>query len=442
MTKKPFVSEEKLQEIISSYPTPFHLYDEKGIKQTIRDLNDAFSWNKGFREYYAVKACPNPEILKLFKEEGCGVDCASKAELVLSAALGFDDGRIIFSSNDTIPGEFAYAKSIGAIINFDDITMLDFFEREAGAFPKTVCMRYNPGGVYEVSNGIMDNPGDAKYGMTKEQMLEACSKLKNKGVESFGIHAFLVSNALGNDYYPTLAKDLFELAVDLHEQTGLKVSFIDLSGGIGIPYKPEDEPVDIKEVGEGVRLAYESVFGPKGMDDVAIYTELGRFMTGPHGALVATAIHEKHIAKDYIGLDACAADLMRPAIYGAYHHITVMGKENKKADSVYDITGSLCENNDKFAVDRKLPKIDIGDVIYIHDTGAHGHAMGYNYNGKLRSAEIMLREDGSFDMIRRAETLTDYFATLDILPLHIAIMSEADEEFDVEAVIKSLKELL
>ena len=431
MKKTPFVTEDKLQEIVSVVPTPFHLYDEHGIRENAKRLLSAFSWNKGFREYYAVKACPNPAIIGLLGELGCGCDCASFAELVMARSIGLGGERAIFSSNDTMPGEFRYAAQMGAIVNFDDITMIDCFEREVGSFPKKVCCRYNPGGVYNVSNGIMDNPGDAKYGMTREQMTEAFRILKKKGVEEFGIHAFLVSNAVTNDYYPMLARTLFTLAVELHEETGAHISFIDLSGGIGIPYKPDMEPCDIEAIGEGVRAAYEEIFGAAGMEDVAIYTELGRYMTGPYGALIATAIHEKHIHKEYIGLDACAANLMRPAMYGAYHHITVMGKEDEPCDHIYDVTGSLCENNDKFAVDRELPRIDIGDLIYIHDTGAHGYSMGYNYNGKLRSAEVLLHEDGSFEIIRRAETVADYFATFNELPIYARMMKYADPSYDL-----------
>ena len=421
-SKTPFVTKEKLEEIIREVPTPFHIYDEKGIRENALALNKAFSWNKGFREYYAVKACPNPAILQVLKECGCGCDCSSLAELIMANALGQTDGLTMFSSNDTPHGEFAYATEMGAIINFDDITMLDFYEKEVGKFPKTICCRYNPGGTFEVSNNIMDHPGDAKYGMTERQMTEAYRQLLEEGVENFGIHAFLVSNAVTNDYYPMLARELFNLAVRLKNATGAHISFINLSGGIGIPYRPYMQECDIEAIGEGVRQAYEDVLVPEGMDDVAIYTELGRYMTGPYGALVSTAIHEKHIEKNYIGLDACAANLMRPAMYGAYHHITVMGKEDVRADHLYDVTGSLCENNDKFAVDRMLPRIDIGDIIYIHDTGAHGFAMGYNYNGKLRSAEVLLKEDGSFEVIRRAETLNDYFATFDQLPIYQKLM--------------------
>ena len=412
MTKKPFVTKEKLEEIIKEYPTPFHIYDEKGIRENARKLNKAFSWNKGFKEYFAVKATPNPYILKILQEEGCGVDCSSLTELMMSDKCGFKGTDIMFSSNVTPAEEFKLAKKLGANINLDDITHIDFLEKEAG-IPERICCRYNPGGVFSLGTDIMDNPGDAKYGMTRAQISEAFKRLKELGVKEFGIHSFLASNTVSNDYYPELARILFELAVELKEETGVHISFINLSGGVGIPYTPDKEPNDIMVIGEGVRKAFEEILVPAGMGDVSIFTELGRFMLAPYGHLVAKAIHEKHIYKDYIGLDACAVNLMRPAMYGAYHHITVMGKENEPCDHKYDITGSLCENNDKFAVDRMLPKIDIGDLIVIHDTGAHGFAMGYNYNGKLKSAELLLREDGSVKQIRRAETPEDYFATLD-----------------------------
>lgn len=412
MTKKPFVTKEKLEEIIKEYPTPFHIYDEKGIRENARKLNKAFSWNKGFKEYFAVKATPNPYILKILQEEGCGVDCSSLTELMMSDKCGFKGTDIMFSSNVTPAEEFKLAKKLGANINLDDITHIDFLEKEAG-IPERICCRYNPGGVFSLGTDIMDNPGDAKYGMTRAQISEAFKRLKELGVKEFGIHSFLASNTVSNDYYPELARILFELAVELKEETGVHISFINLSGGVGIPYTPDKEPNDIMVIGEGVRKAFEEILVPAGMGDVSIFTELGRFMLAPYGHLVAKAIHEKHIYKDYIGLDACAVNLMRPAMYGAYHHITVMGKENEPCDHKYDVTGSLCENNDKFAVDRMLPKIDIGDLIVIHDTGAHGFAMGYNYNGKLKSAELLLREDGSVKQIRRAETPEDYFATLD-----------------------------
>lgn len=410
--KKTFVSLEQLQEITKTYPTPFHIYDERGIRENARKLRKAFSWNHGFKEYFAVKATPNPFILKILQEEGCGTDCSSMTELMLAEALDFESSNIMFSSNNTPASEFVKAKEMNAIINLDDFTHIDFLEEVAG-IPETICCRYNPGGVFSLGTSIMDNPGDAKYGFTKEQMIEGYKKLMKLGAKEFGIHSFLASNTVSNEYYPTLAKILFELAVELHEKTGAHIKFINLSGGVGIPYRPEQEGNDIEVIGEGVRKAFEEVLIPAGMGDVAIYTELGRFMLAPYGHLVATAIHEKHIYKEYIGLDASAVDLMRPAMYGAYHHITVAGKEAAPCDHKYDVTGSLCENNDKFAVDRMLPKIDIGDYVVIHDTGAHGYAMGYNYNGKLKSSELLLQEDGSVKMIRRAETPQDYFATFD-----------------------------
>lgn len=415
--KKPFITLEQLKEITQKYPTPFHIYDEKGIRENARRLYKAFSWNKGFKEYFAVKATPNPYIVNILKEEGCGVDCSSLTELMLSEALGFSGNDIMFSSNATPPEEFIKARELNAIINLDDYTHIDFLEKVAG-IPEIICCRYNPGGVFETSNGIMDNPGDAKYGFTKEQMIEGFKKLKEKGAKVFGIHSFLASNTTTNDYYPTLARILFELAVELRDKTGADIKFINLSGGIGVPYRPDQKENDIMLIGEGVKKAFEEVLVPAGMGDIAIFAELGRYMLAPYGHLVATAIHEKHIYKEYIGLDACAVNLMRPAMYGAYHHITVMGKEDWPCDHKYDITGSLCENNDKFAIDRMLPKIDIGDLIVIHDTGAHGYSMGYNYNGKLRSAELLLKEDGSVQMIRRAETPADYFATFDFSPFY------------------------
>ena len=413
MSKVPFTSKEKLEEIAKVHPTPFHLYDEAGIRKNAENLKKAFSWNKGFKEYFAVKATPNPFLINILREYGCGCDCSSVTELMLSKAIGAVGDDIMFSSNDTPPAEFKYADDLGAIINLDDITHIDILEKTLGYLPKKLSCRYNPGGYFSIANNIMDNPGDAKYGMTTEQLFEAFKIMKSKGVEEFGIHAFLASNTVTNEYYPTLAKTLFEVAVKLKEETGAHIKFINLSGGIGIPYRPDQEGNDIFEIGAGVEKVYNEVLVPAGMDDVAIYTELGRFMLAPYGALVTRAINEKHTHKEYIGVDACAVNLMRPAIYGAYHHITVMGKENEPCDYKYDVTGSLCENNDKFAIDRMLPKIDMGDLLFIHDTGAHGFAMGYNYNGKLKSAEILLKEDGSFDLIRRAETPADYFATFD-----------------------------
>ena len=413
MKKQPFVTKEKLEEIIKEYPTPFHLYDEKGIRENAKAVKEAFAWNKGFREYFAVKATPNPFILNILREYGCGCDCASLTELMLADALHFKGEEIMFSSNDTPAEEFVYADKIGATINLDDFSHIEFLEKAIGHIPETISCRFNPGGVYEISNGIMDNPGDAKYGFTKDQIIEGYKILKEKGAKRFGIHAFLVKKTVTSDYYPALARTLLELVVEIKEKTGCKISFINLSGGVGIAYKPDQTPNDIRVIGEGVRKVYEEILVPAGMGDVAIYTEMGRFMLGPYGCLVTKAIHEKNTYKDYIGVDACAVDMMRPAIYGAYHHITVMGKEEEPCDHKYDVTGSLCENCDKFAVDRMLPKIDIGDLLVIHDTGAHGYSMGYNYNGKLKHAEILLKEDGSTQLIRRAETPKDYFKTFD-----------------------------
>lgn len=416
MEKKPFVTKEQIEEIVKTYPTPFHIYDEKGIRENAKRLKEAFSWNKGYKEYFAVKATPNPFLIDILKEYDCGVDCSSMTELYMAEKMGFGSDKmkdgIMFSSNATPAEEFVYAKKLGAIINLDDFTHIDFLEKTAG-IPERICCRFNPGGMFKISTTIMDNPGDAKYGMTKDQLIEAFKILKEKGVKEFGIHAFLASNTVTNDYYPTLAKVLFEVAVELKEKTGVSISFINLSGGIGIPYRPDQEPNDIMAIGEGVHKVFDEVLVPAGLGDVAIYTELGRYMMGPYGGLVTKAVHEKHIYKEYIGCDACACNLMRPAMYGAYHHITVLGKENEPCDHKYDVTGSLCENNDKFAIDRMLPKIDIGDYLFIHDAGAHGFAMGYNYNGKLWSAELLLQEDGSVKMIRRAQTIQDYLATFD-----------------------------
>ena len=412
MKKIPFVTKEQVEEIAKTYPTPFHIYDEKGIRENARRLKAAFAWNKGYREYFAVKATPNPFILKVLQEEGCGVDCSSLTELMMSEKCGFSGSDIMFSSNVTPAEEYVKAKQLGAFINLDDITHIDFLKDCAG-IPETICCRYNPGGVFQLGTDIMDNPGDAKYGMTKEQMIEAFKRLKELGAKRFGIHSFLASNTVSNDYYPTLAGILFELAVELKEKTGVDIAFINLSGGVGIPYTPDKEPNNIEIIGDGVRQKFEEIMVPAGLGDAAIFTELGRFMLAPSGGLVTQVIHEKHIYKESIGVDACAVNLMRPAMYGAYHHITVLGKEDAPCDHKYDVTGSLCENNDKFAIDRMLPKIDMGDYLFIHDAGAHGFAMGYNYNGRLRSAELLLKEDGSVQMIRRAETPADYFATFD-----------------------------
>lgn len=413
MKKEVFVTKEQLDDIVKEFPTPFHLYDEKGIRENVKALREAFAWNPGYKEYFAVKATPNPFLVEILKEYGCGCDCSSYTELILSDAIGVRGGDIMFSSNDTPAEEYVLADKLGAIINLDDITHIDFLEQTIGHIPETISCRYNPGGLFKISNDIMDNPGDSKFGMTTEQIFEAFKILKEKGAKDFGIHAFLASNTVTNDYYPMLAKVLFEQAVKLQRETGVNIKFINLSGGIGIPYKPDQEPNDIRAIGDGVRRVYEEVLVPAGMGDVAIYTELGRYMMGPYGCLVTTAIHEKHTHKEYIGVDASAVNLMRPAMYGSYHHITVMGKEDWPCDHKYDVSGSLCENNDKFAIDRMLPKIDKGDYLIIHDTGAHGFSMGYNYNGKLRSAEVLLKEDGTAQLIRRGETPADYFATFD-----------------------------
>ena len=415
--KELFVNLDKVQEITNDYPTPYHLYDEKGIRENARDLYKAFSWNKGFKEYFAVKATPNPEILKILREEGCGVDCSSYTELMLSEACGFSGDEIMFSSNVTPAEDFKLASDLGSIINFDDITHIDFFENVVGSFPETICCRFNPGGTFNISDNVMDTPGDAKYGLTEDQMVEAFKKLKAKGVKHFGIHSFLASNTVSNEYYPALSRVLFKLAVKLKNEADVHISFINLSGGVGVPYKPEESKNDIFAIGDGVRLAFEEILTANDMGDVKIFAELGRYMLAPFACLVATALHRKETHKSYIGLDACAANLMRPAMYGSYHHITVLGKETAPLTHTYDVTGGLCENNDKFAIDRNLPHIDIGDYVVLHDTGAHGSAMGYNYNGKLRSAEVLLKEDGKTELIRRAETPEDYFATLDFMRL-------------------------
>jgi diaminopimelate decarboxylase len=412
--KTPFVDHKTLAQIAKTHPTPFHLYDEAGIRSTARAVNAAFAWNAGYLEYFAVKANPNPAILAILKEEGCGVDCSSLTELMLAEAVGFRGDAIMFSSNATPAADFVYARKLGATINLDDFSHIDFLDRCAG-IPETICCRYNPG-RFGIRTDIMDSPAEAKYGFTKEQLRAGFPLLRKKGARVFGLHAFLASNTLGHAYYPALARLLFETAVWLKEETGIALSFINLSGGVGIAYRPEETPNDIARIGALVREAYEEIPASAGLAGLRLCTELGRFMLGPHGCLVATALHSKEIHKRYIGLDACAADLMRPAIYGAYHHITVSGKEDRPADRVYDITGSLCENNDKFAVDRALPEIEKGDLIVIHDTGAHGYAMGYNYNGKLRSAELLLRADGAVRLIRRAERPADYFSTLSVTP--------------------------
>lgn len=423
--KKPFITLAQARELARSCPTPFHLYDERGIRENARRLMQAFSWNPGFREYFAVKANANPYIVRILTDLGCGCDCSSLTELMIAQALDVKGERIMFSSNDTPAAEYVKCSELGGIINLDDITQIDTVEGALGGLPEVISCRYNPGGIFRMSNGIMDNPGDAKYGMTKSQIMEAFGRLRDKGVRRFGLHAFLASNTLTNEYYPLLARRLFELAAEVREQTGVTVSFVNLSGGIGVAYRPEEQENDIAAIGEGVRRAYEEVLTAAGMGEVAIYTELGRFMLAPYGCLITEAISEKHTYKEYIGVDACAVNLMRPAMYGAYHHISVLGKEGEPHDRVYDVTGSLCENNDKFAVDRSLPEIQRGDLLYIHDTGAHGFSMGYNYNGKLKSAEILLCEDGSTKLIRRAEKPEDYFATFDGTDIYPRLLSAA-----------------
>ncbi|MBR6336362.1 MAG: diaminopimelate decarboxylase [Ruminococcus sp.] len=410
--KTPFITKEKALEIKEQFPTPFHVYDEKGIRENARRLNKAFSWNKGYKEYFAVKATPNPYILKILKEEGCGVDCSSLTELMMSECCGFSGSDIMFSSNVTPEEDMKKAFELGAYINLDDFTHIEFLENLCG-IPENICCRFNPGGDFAISSQIMDTPGDAKYGFTREQLFEGFKILKEKGAKHFGIHAFLASNTVTNEYYPKLARILFELAAELHQKLDVDIKFVNLSGGVGIAYEPDKPQNDIMAIGEGVHKAFDEVLVPAGLGDVAIFTELGRYMLAPYGHLITTVTHFKHIYKEYVGVDACACNLMRPAMYGSYHHITVLGKENAPCDHKYDVTGGLCENNDKFAIDRMLPEIEKGDILCIHDAGAHGFSMGYNYNGKLRSAEILLKEDGSFKMIRRAETPADYFATFD-----------------------------
>lgn len=417
MKKIPFLTLEKAKEIREQIPTPFHVYDEAGIRANARALKAAFSWNPGFKEFFAVKATPNPFLLKILHEEGCGCDCATYTELLLSEAVGITGHDVVFSSNVTPELDMRKARDMGVYINLDDATYVDFLA-SMGPVPETVCLRYNPGGSFSLGNTIMDMPRDAKYGMTEDQMAGAITRLMKLGTKHFGVHAFLASNTTTNEYYPALAGQLFRLAVRLRNATGAHISFIDLSGGIGVDYRPEQPRCDIGVIGEGVRVKYEEILTPNDMGDVAIFTELGRFMLAPYGHLISTVIHEKHIYREYVGLDACAANLMRPAMYGAYHHITVLGKEDAILDHVYDVTGGLYENNDKFAIERSLPEIQIGDIVAIHDTGAHGFSMGYNYNGKLRSAEVLLKEDGSFQLIRRAETPEDYFATFDFSDFH------------------------
>lgn len=406
--KTPFISAKELEKITTEFPTPFHLYDEKGIREKARALNKAFSWNKGFKEYFAVKATPTPAILKILQEENCGVDCATEVELLMSHKLGFTD--IMFSSNDTPAREFQYAKEIGATINLDAYEHIAFLKEVAG-LPEIVSLRYNPGGVFSLGTDIMDNPEESKFGMTKAQLIQGFKDLKAEGVKYFGIHSFLASNTVTNDYYPELARQLFELAVEVKEKTGVSVSFINLSGGVGVNYRPEQKANDIAVIGEGVHRVFDEVLVPAGLGNVKIFTELGRFMLAPHGLLVTKVRHRKETYRTYIGVDASAVNLMRPAMYDAYHHITNMTNPNGEVE-VVDVVGSLCENNDKFAKQRELPQARVGDTLVIHDTGAHGFSMGYQYNGRLRSAEILYQEDGSARLIRRAETPEDYFATI------------------------------
>ncbi|MCK1165121.1 diaminopimelate decarboxylase [Streptococcus uberis] len=406
--KKPFISKEKLEEMTSQYPTPFHLYDEAGIRQKAREVNKAFSWNKGFKEYFAVKATPTPAILKILQEENCGVDCATEVELMMSHELGFKD--IMFSSNNTPAREYQYAQEVGATINLDAYEQIAYLEETSG-LPEKISLRYNPGGVFALGTDIMDHPQDSKFGMTKEQLFQGYKELKAKGVKEFGIHSFLASNTVTNDYYPQLARQLFQLAVQIKEELDISLSFINLSGGIGVNYLPDQKENDIAQIGLGVKKAFEEILVPNNLGHISIYTELGRFMLAPHGHLITRVLHRKKTYKDYIGVDASAVNLLRPAMYGSYHHITNISNPDGEVELV-DVVGSLCENNDKFAKDRELPQARPGDLLVIHDTGAHGFSMGYQYNGRLRSAEMLLEESGQIRMIRRAETPEDYFSTI------------------------------
>lgn len=409
MRHLPF-SKQQIEDIKGLYPTPFYVYDEKGITNCIKNIQKAFSWNKGYKEYFAVKATPNPQIIKLLHNLGCGVDCASESELTLAQRLGITGDEIMFTSNDTPAHEFQLANKLGAVINFDDITHIEYLEK-VDYIPETVCLRYNPGTDFIVQNDIMGELKESKFGMRPDQLIEGIKMLKEKGAKTFGVHAMLASCALDEDYYPTLAREVFLLALKIKEQTGVTLSFVDMAGGIGIPYRPEEKAVDIFKIGDGVRKVYEELLTANGIE-LSIFTEMGRYVTGPYGYLVSTVLHNKVTYKNYLGIDATACNLMRPAIYGAYHHIAVLGKENDEPTTLYDVTGSLCENNDKFAVDRMLPEATEGDIVAICDSGAHGYSMGYNYNGKLRCAELMMTTDGNFRLIRRAETLDDYFATV------------------------------
>jgi diaminopimelate decarboxylase len=422
-TKRPFVTRERLEQIAQSHPTPFYLYSEDLLRARARALNEAFAWNPGFREHFAVKATPNPAIIRILAEEGCGTDCASLTELMLSDACGISGEAAMFTSSDTPLADYRLARDLGATINFDSLDQLGFWRDNVGEFPRTVCCRVNPGGDFEAANGIIGTPQDSKFGMTVPQLREAFRTLRDAGVKEFGIHAFLASNTLGDDYYPRLARRLFQLAADLSYELCVHVAFVDLSGGIGIAYEPGQRENDIRAIGEGVRRAYEEVLVPAGMGDVSIRSELGRWIAAPAGALVTRVIHHKVTYHDYLGVDACSANLMRPAMYGAYHHITVMGREDESVGGTYNVVGGLCENSDQLARERPLPRTGVGDLLFVHDCGAHGHSMGYNYNGRLRSAELLLQSDGDVRLIRRAETPADYFATLDVTPEGAALLS-------------------
>jgi diaminopimelate decarboxylase len=414
--KKVPINKAQLEEIIKEFPTPFHLYVEEAIRKNVRRLPAAFAWVPQFKEHFAVKATPNPYILKILKEEGCGADCSSLAELIIAEKTGLKGEDIVLTSNVTPFEEYRKARELGAIINIDDISHIPYLEKHAG-FSDLISFRYNPGPLRKGGNAIIGEPEEAKYGLTREQIFEAYKTVSQKGVRRFGIHTMVISNELDGNYFIETAKMMFDLVVEIYRTLNIRIEYVNLGGGIGIPYRPEEKEMDLELVGKGIKKAYEEKIVANGLDPLKIAMESGRMITGPCGYLVASVLHKKEIYKNYIGLDACMANLMRPAIYGAYHHITVLGKEDWPLDHVYDVTGSLCENNDKFAINRKLPKIDIGDIIVIHDTGAHGHAMGFNYNGKLRSAELLLKPDGSVKMIRRAETLDDYFSTLDFSQL-------------------------
>ena len=412
----PF-TKDQIEKVIEKYPTPFHIYDEEAMLQNMREFLAAFSWNEGFKQYFAVKATPNPFIMKSLKSLGVGADCSSIAELILCEKVGITGEDIIFTSNDTPYEEFEKAMDMGAILNLDDITHIEYIESRRGSLPGFMCFRYNPGPLKEGGNDIIGIPEEAKYGMTREQILESVKICQEKGVTRFGLHTMVVSNELDITGLIGTAKIIFDLVVEIKEKLGVNVEFVDLGGGIGVPYRPEQKKVNFEALSKGIKAVYDEVIVGNGLAPIRISFECGRMVTAPYGYLVTTAIHRKDIYKHYIGVDACMANLMRPALYGSYHHITVLGKEAEASDHVYDVTGSLCENNDKFAIDRKLPKIDMGDILVIHDAGAHGHSMGFNYNGKLRSAELLLKADGSVEQIRRAETLDDLFATLDFSKL-------------------------